>query len=151
MIAIIRLRGTVNVPKKVKDTLKMLRLEKPNSCVVVPENSFYKGMLKKVKDYVTYGVIDKDTLVELLKKRGRVVGDKPLTEEFLKNAKLGDFSKFADAVYTGKVKMKDVKGMKSVFRLNPPRKGMKSIRLSYPRGELGFRKENINELLKRMM
>ncbi len=152
MIAAVRLRGKVNIPRKVKDALKMLRLEKPNSCIVVPENPVYEGMLEKVKDYVTYGVIDKDTFVELLKKRGRIEGDKPLTEDFLKRAtKFSDFLKFADAISDEKIKIKDIKGLKPVFRLNPPRKGMKSIRLPYPKGDLGFRKENMSEFLKRMM
>src|SRR3989344_4266747 len=98
MIVIARLRGTVNVTRKVGDTLDMLNLKKVNNCVVVPDVSSYQGMLKIIKDYAAYGPIDKKTFVELLKKRGRVEGNKPLTEEYLKKNKFTSFESFADAV-----------------------------------------------------
>ena len=62
-----------------------------------------------------------------------------------------DFGKFADALIEGKAKMNDYKQIRPVFRLGPPRKGFKSIRLPYPRGDLGNRKEKINDLLERMI
>lgn len=152
MIAAVRIRGTVNVPKDVKDTLKMLKLDKINSCVVVPDSPTYRGMLQKSKDFITYGDVDKETLVKLLKGRGRIVGDKPVTVDYLKKtAKVDSFEKFADELMKGKTKLNEVKWIKPVFRLNPPRKGLKSIKLPYPKGALGNRKDKMSELLKRMM
>ena len=49
------------------------------------------------------------------------------------------------------VKEEDIEKEKPVFRLNPPRGGFKSIRLPYPKGDLGNRKEEINKLLERMI
>lgn len=40
---------------------------------------------------------------------------------------------------------------KKVFRLNPPKKGLRSIKLRYPKGDLGYRGKEIDDLIKRMM
>lgn len=152
LFAVIRLRGSVKTKKEINDTLEMLKLKRVNHCVIVPQTPQYEGMLKKVKDYITYGEIDKRTLVELLKKRGRIEKNLELNESNLKELTgFDNFEKFADALISGKVKIKDFKKIKPVFRLNPPRKGLKSIKLQYPKGDLGYRKEKINELLDRMM
>lgn len=71
MYAVIRIRGTAKIRKEVKDTLKFLRLNKPNHCVLVEENGVYKGMVKKVKDYITWGEVDDKTKKLLIEKRGR--------------------------------------------------------------------------------
>ncbi len=47
-----------------------------------------------------------------------------------------------------KSKRKEIK--KNVFALNPPRKGLKSTKLPYPKGDLGYRKEKIKDLIERM-
>jgi len=67
-IAIIRIRGEVGINKKIKDTLKMLRLYKKNWCVVLDKNPANLGMVKVVKDYATYGEINKELLDVLMKK-----------------------------------------------------------------------------------
>lgn len=71
-IAVIRIRGPVNVPKDVEDTLKMLHLHRNNFCSVHKDSPTLRGMLRKVKDYTTYGTIPAE-LVEKLKK----TSDKP--------------------------------------------------------------------------
>jgi large subunit ribosomal protein L30 len=151
VFAVIRLRGWVKTRKEIEDTLKMLKLKRNNHCVIVPETPQYKGMLKKVKDYVTFGEIDRETLIELLKKRGEVEGGR-LTEEVLKEiTKFNKFEDFVDALLAGKIELKNFKKIKPVFRLNPPRKGLKSKRLPFPKGDLGYRGKKINELIRRMV
>ncbi len=153
-IVIIRIRGKNHVQKKVADTLKMLRLYKPNGCVVVPNNPVYLGMIKKVKDYITWGEIDQDTFTMLLTKRGKIMGDKPLEENYLKEkTKLG-FSEFIKEYFEGKKELKDIPGFKTFFRLCPPSKGYERKGIKKPfsmGGALGYRKEKINDLVKRMM
>ena len=39
---------------------------------------------------------------------------------------------------------------KKVFHLNSPRKGFKAIKMVYPKGDLGYRGDKINELIERM-
>lgn len=157
--AIVRLRGTVGVPYKVEYTLKMLRLVRKYHCSLYLATPSIEGMLDVVKDWATWGEIDYLTLVELLKKRGRVVGGKPLTDEFVKEklSVLGIYTveDLAKAIFAGKIMFSKLEeyGVKPVFRLHPPKGGFKgSIKKPYKDGgELGYRGNAINELLKRMM
>jgi len=138
-IAVIRVRGVTGIRKEIKDTLEMLRLHRKNYCVVIENIPTNLGMLKKVKDYVTYGEIDEETYKELVAKRA---------EDY--NGRVTDS--------TGKIKynkFREVEGkkIKPYFRLSPPRKGFgKSIKQPFVKGgALGYRKEMINELIKRML
>ncbi len=151
MYVVIRIRGTVGVRKKIEDTLNMLRLKAVNNCVILPETPDFKGMISKVKDFVTYGIIEFDIFLEMLKKRGRLIGNKRLTEENVKELGFKSIEELAKAIFEGKVKMKDIPSLKSVFRLTPPSKGFKSIKGHYPKGDLGFRDKEINELIERMI
>lgn len=69
-IAVIRVRGTVNIEHGVKKTLDMLRLYRKNYCNVVESNDHYRGMIEKVKDFVTYGEINEETYKLMKEKRG---------------------------------------------------------------------------------
>ncbi len=151
LMAVVRLRGQVGVARKIKDTLAMLRLHKRYHCVVVPKTPSYMGMLQVVKDYVAYGEIDAETLAMLLRNRGRLVGNKPLTDEYIKE-KTGysSIEEFAKAVVEGKASLKDVPGLKPVFRLHPPRGGLKNIKWHYPMGSLGYHGKDIAKLLYKM-
>ena len=152
MFAVVRIRGSVDTCKEVEATLRMLRLNYVNNCVLIPEDEDYLGMLKKTKDYITWGKIDKKTLIELLKKRCRILGDKTIDEKTLKKiTKFDGFDEFSDALIGGKITLKDIKEIKSVFKLNSPRHGLKAKRLPYPKGALGDRKDKINEFLLRMV
>ena len=59
--AVILIRGLVNVKTEIRDTLSMLGLYIKNNCVIIPKNPNYEGMLKKAKDYITWGEIDAET------------------------------------------------------------------------------------------
>ena len=147
----IRVRGSVKVQKEINDTLEMLRLNRVNHCVLVPNTPQYLGMLKKTHSWITWGEIDKKVLTEMLEKRGKMVGNKAIDAKALKKLGFSSYEKFAEALIKGKANFKDLKDMKPVFRLNPPKKGFKATRLPYPKGDLGYRKEKINDLLKRMI
>ncbi|MBN1376996.1 uL30 family ribosomal protein [Candidatus Woesearchaeota archaeon] len=68
-IAVVLVRGLVNLTEDKKSTLRMLNLHKKNNCVVVKNNPVNKGMIFKVKDYVAYGEIDDETYALLVKMR----------------------------------------------------------------------------------
>ena len=115
-LAVVRIRGNINLRKEIVDTLNMLRLYKRNHCVVIPNNNSYSGMIQKVKDYVTWGEINDEVLNLLVEK---------LQEE-----------------------------NKKTFRLQPPKGGFekKGTKVDYKSGgALGYRKEKINDLIKRMV
>lgn len=141
-LAVVRVRGVRKLNPRIKKTLELLGLERPNHCVLVEDSPQYKGMLAVVKDYVAYGPIDEETLYKLLYKRGKSGSrrlQKTLKEEEIKNA--------AKAIFSGK---KTAEYTNPVFRLSPPSKGYKNIKRSYPEGDLGKR-EDMNSLLKKMM
>lgn len=152
MFAVIRIRGTIGVRRDIGDTLKMLRLTAVNNCVLVPEDASNKGMIEKGKDFVTYGEIDKKTLVDMLKKRLRLRNNKRIDEKILKE--VTDFDKFeflAEEMLAGRIKLINFERLQPIFRLTPPSKGFKSIKEHYPKGDLGYRGKEINELIERMI
>ncbi len=75
-IAIIRISGMVKVSKDIEDTLYKLKLRRKYSCVVVKPTKSILGMLKKIRYYVAYGEIDKETYDKLVKERGKKVNGK---------------------------------------------------------------------------
>lgn len=158
--AIIRVRGRVNCPHDVEYTLKLLRLHKKYHCVIYPSNlPGLEGMLRKAKDWVTWGEINRETLIRLLYARGRVPGGKHLTDEYV-DEKLGQLGikggvpALADAILSGKLLLHKVDNLiKPVFRLHPPRGGFKGT-IKKPceqGGETGYRGTAINDLIMSML
>lgn len=141
MYAVIRIRGCVHVAKRIRETLGMLCLRHVNNATLVPQGPVMEGMLKKVKDFVTWGEVSKETVEQLLSKRGRKDGKRLEEKEAKALAK----------VIMEKGSLKAAEGLCPVFRLSPPRKGFRSVRLAYPKGDLGSRGEKINELIGRMV
>ncbi len=128
-LVVVLVRGMVRMTARVKDTLKMLNLTRKNGCVVLENNPVNKGMVTKVKDFVTWGEIDDKTFKELVEKRGKESSAKNVLEV-------------------------NGKKYKKQFNLNPPRKGFgrKGIKLAFKiGGALGYRGEKINDLLERMI
>ena len=151
---VIRARSARGVTKKIRDTMAMLNLTRVNHAVLVPKTASYDGMLQKVKDYVTWGEVDADTISTLIKERGRMVGDKHVTDAEVKSAsEHSTIKSFSKAIASGETTTKDVEGMKPVFRLHPPRgsKGWGGIKRAYSvGGALGFRGDDIGDLVARM-
>ena len=113
-LCVIRVRGTVHIKHDIRQTLELLNLKRKNNCVIVEDKPEIKGMIEKVKNYVTWGEINDETAKLLVKAKGQV----------------------------------------NVFKLNPPLKGFerKGIKIPFSiGGALGFRKDKINDLIKRMI
>ena len=152
---VIRVRSDRGVKPKIRDTMSMLNLTRVNHAVLIPDTPAYVGMLHKAKDYITWGEVDADTIATLISERGRLVGDKPVTDALVKTG--SDFSTIkavSKAIASGEAGTGDIDGMKPVFRLHPPRgpKGWGGIKRSFTvGGALGFRGEAITELAGRMM
>jgi|TARA_Y100000310_G_scaffold344324_1_gene456445 large subunit ribosomal protein L30 len=153
-IAIIRIAGKQGLNEEIKRTFNLLNLFKKYNCVVVPYTPQYLGMMKKVKDFITWGEIDEPTFKLLLEKRGKVVGNVQLTEEYLKNKTKLSFADFSKEFMENKKKLKDIEGIKPSFRLHPPVGGFERKGTKKPfslGGVLGYRKEKINELIQKMI
>jgi large subunit ribosomal protein L30 len=148
----LRIRGGVNVPKRIEDTLRMLRIDRNYYSTILDSRPSFEGMLKEAKDYITWGEADIDTIKLLLVKRARLYGDKRITNEILKDLGFESFQELAEAVYNGNLELHKEKSIKPFFRLHPPTGGFKrSTKRGFRNhGELGYRGEAINELIKRM-
>jgi large subunit ribosomal protein L30 len=148
-LAVVRLRGSIKKRKEVLDTLRMLGLTRVNHCVIVPDTPSYRGMLQKAKDLITWGEVEPATVEALLRHRGELVGGRKLTEEEAKRLGYSSLSELAKVICEGKTR---VEGLKKVFRLHPPRKGLISIKHPFGHGgDLGYRGKAINDLILRMI
>ncbi|MFN7990551.1 MAG: uL30 family ribosomal protein [Candidatus Micrarchaeia archaeon] len=141
-LAVVRIRGVRDIAPRIKKTLELLRLEKPNNCVLMEDSKQNIGMLEHAKDYVTYGPVDEGTIFSLLYKRGRK------GEAYLRTSlKEEGVKKAAKEIFSGK---KTADFVNPVFRLSPPSKGFRSIKVTYPLGELG-RRADMAPLLRKMI
>ena len=150
---VIRVRGQPDVNYNIEYTMGLLGLNKVNNCAVIPENASTKGMLQVIKDYCTWGEIDEATLAALIRARGKVVGDKALDDDYLKeNSEFKSVDEMAKAIIENNYKMRDVVGVKPIFRLHPPIKGYEGNKRSFQTGgALGYRGQKINDLVNRMI
>lgn len=151
--AAVRVRGTVNIRRDIKDTLRMLRLNRVNHCVILPKDPPTEGMLRKVKDYITWGELKPEILAKLIVKRARLEDGQNIKDSYLKNnSKFRSIIAFAKAVCKGEERFTNLKSVRPVIRLHPPIKGYEGIKRTYTEGgALGYRGENINELIDRMI
>lgn len=151
-IAIIRLRGRVNVSYNIEHTLKLLKLNKPNHAVIYEDTESLRGMLFKIKDVATWGEVNEASVEHLIKKRGELAGKNRVTDKHVKaNTEYSTIKQISKAIAKGDAKLKDIPDVQPVFRLSPPRKGFKSLKYSYNmKGDLGYRGEAINDLISRM-
>jgi len=153
LIAVVRISGKPDRTPDERKSLELLRLHKRFHAVLVKDTPSIRGMLKKVEYAVTYGEIDEDTLAQLIERRGRLTGNKKVTQEYLKKIGFDDFKSLARALIEGKVDIRNLPDFKPVFRLSPPSKEFKENVKKHDRegGEQGYRGEAINELLRRMI
>lgn len=138
-LVVIRVRGVTGVRKDIADTMSMLRLYRKNYCVILEGTKNNRGMLNKVKDYVTWGELDEETYKVLIEKRGQIYRGRetdPKKRVAYKFLSVGN------------------KKLKPFFRLSPPRGGFerKGIKRQFSvGGALGYREKKINDLIKRML
>lgn len=139
-IAVVRVRGFIKLKHEVQDTLHMMRLYNKNYCVILDDTSSNMGMIKRVKDFVTYGEIDSATYNELVMKRGEAYVEKSDS-----SGKMDLKNRYTEI---------DGKKYNKFFRLTPPKKGYgrKGIKQPFSKsGALGYRGQKINDLIKRMI
>ncbi|MBW2967926.1 uL30 family ribosomal protein [Candidatus Woesearchaeota archaeon] len=120
-IAVILIRNTVRAPNAILDTLNMLKLYKKNTCVVLDSTPANMGMIKKVKDYVTYGEADSQTIKLLEEKRGNKNKEGKTKGIFTLSPPRGGFER---------------KGIKRSYNVG---------------GALGYRRDKINQLIQKMI
>jgi len=151
--AVVRIRGHAKIRSDVVETLGQLRLTRVNHCVILPEDSTMRGMLQKVKDYVTWGEVSPETIARMLLQRGELDAGAQLTDEFVRTRSAHpSLLAFAKAVGKGEAKLADLPSLSPVLRLPPPRRGYGNIKTTFRQGgNLGYRGPAIEALLERML
>ncbi len=144
--AVVRVRGGIHARTPVVETLRHLRLTRPNHAVVVRDDPVVAGMVYAVQGYVTWGPVSPETVELLVRARGRTEDGKPVPEE-----SSGEMAREVHARGIG-----SVEGLKPLFRLKAPTGGWGSTKKPYTHGgALGFRaagsKLDMDALLRRMI
>ncbi|MFW6195783.1 MAG: 50S ribosomal protein L30 [Thermoplasmatota archaeon] len=150
MFAVLRIRSPRSKSYRIEDTLDKLRINKVNHCTIVSEDNEHKGMLMKIKDIITWGEVDKETLSKLIEHRSTL--DEDVEKRIKDQTSYEDIEDFAEGVISGEIKIDEIEGLKNLFRLHPPKGGYKSVKKPYKTGgSLGYRSQDINELLQKML
>ena len=148
---VVRIRGTVNIPYWANNTLDSLNLDKRFRATVIPENPQSLGMLRKVKDMVAWTSADAAIIKELLEKRGKRTGFKPITNSDLPEG-YNSIEEIASAIADDKLTLSKLGSIKPWFALNSPRGGFKrKTKTQYSQeGVLGEDKD-LADIVKRML
>ncbi|HUK29285.1 MAG TPA: 50S ribosomal protein L30 [Candidatus Acidoferrales bacterium] len=155
-ILALRLKGSFGTPIYLVKALETLRLDRRFNAVLLENKTNVLGMLRNVKDYVTWGELKTPEIAKLLKERGELQGGATVTDDTVKRT-FGEDSvnSLADGLTKGRINLDSLwaKGLRPVFRLRPPSGGFeRSIKRPYgSRGELGARGTELSELLERMI
>jgi large subunit ribosomal protein L30 len=150
---VVKIRGLVSAQREARETLMFLHLTHTNHAVIIDSRPAYKGMLQRVNSYVTWGEPTKETIAMMLQKRGRLAGDKKLTDEYIQKAGYKSIDDLAEAIVTCKAEFQKLPDVQPLFRLHPPSKGYKGkTKKGFKAGgEAGYRGEAINALVQRMV
>jgi large subunit ribosomal protein L30 len=148
---VLRIKGTVHVPHWARYTLDNLSLYKKFWATILPETPESIGMLRKIKDFVAWSHVDASFVKELLEKRGKTIGSKPL-KLLPDSAPYNDIDELAADLAKDKIRLSSLQMVKPWFALNPPRGGFKrKTKTQYhQKGVLGEDKELV-EIIKRMI
>lgn len=152
---VVRLKGHRRIRAPVRDTLASLRLTRTNHAVILPVTAQVAGQLQHAKDYITFGTVEAPQIAALIRARGRLEGDRPVTDAVVAEGtkKYRSIDEFAAALAGGEARYADLAGVKPLFRLAPPKGGLPGgIKRSVPaHGNLGARGTGMAALLARMM
>lgn len=165
------MKGTVNVPQWANLTLENLHLNKKFRATIIPENEQTLGMLRKIKELVSWTSVDDAFIKEFIEKKGRVSASRLVTTTTTtttataateqldnnrnsenKELRTADLNQVVSTLSQNQTYLSKISGIKPWFALNPPKGGFKkkSKRSYSQNGILGDNKELIS-LVKRMM
>ncbi len=160
-IIIIRICGQwVRIPKEIQLILAKLNLKELNNAIILFYNKDNFKMIKLIESYITWGYINKNSIEELLRKRGSITFGNNEPNE-LENAHIEDaLGKLGivciediihELTYESK-NAKDVLNFLGYFKLEANDDGFEKANISFEKGgNQGFRGDKINELLKKMI
>ena len=148
---VVRIRGTVNIPYWADNTLDNLNLDKRFRATVIPENPESLGMLRKVKEMVAWTSADSTIIKELLEKRGKKTGFKPITNSDLPEG-YNTIEELASAIADNKITLSKIRSIKPWFALNSPRGGFKrKTKTQYSQDGILGEDKGLTDIVKRML
>jgi large subunit ribosomal protein L30 len=148
---VVRIRGTVNIPHWANNTLDNLNLDKRFRATVIPENPESLGMLRKVKEMVAWTSADATIIKELLEKRGKKTGFKPITNSDLPEG-YNTIEELASAIADNKIALSKIRSIKPWFALNSPRGGFKrKTKTQYSQDGILGEDKSLTDIVKRML
>ncbi|MBO3802616.1 MAG: uL30 family ribosomal protein [Candidatus Brockarchaeota archaeon] len=151
LLAVVRVRSGINRDRRTIETLESLGLNRPQTAVLLRASPQLEGQLAVIRNVAFWGPIDKGTLVRLLEKRGRTVGGRRVSDEYLKRCSgYSSIEDLSEALLLGKAKLSEIKGLKRFFRLSPG-PGARRKGSGAPRALLGDLGPRANEALARMI
>jgi len=149
------MKGTVNVPYWAKITLESLSLNKRFRATIIPENEQTLGMLRKIKEFVSWTSVDTEFIREFIEKRGRSSASKLLSRADTadsataadtatapatpdnpkdqnhdnnsenKGSQNAELGKIVSIISQNELYLSKISGIKPWFALNPPKGGFK--------------------------
>ena len=146
---VLRIKGSVNVPHWAKYTLNSLNLYKKFWATILPETAESLGMLRKIKEFVAWSHVDAGLVKELIEKRGKTSGSRPVLKEA---GPYNSIDALASDIAEDKVRLSSLQVIKPWFALNPPRGGFKrKTKTQYnQKGILGEDRE-LADIIRRMI
>lgn len=148
---VVNLRGLVNTPAGVRETLKNLHLETRFRATLVPDTPDYRGMLRRAKEHVAWCEAKPELTLKMIEKRGRVEGKTPITDDVVKALGYSKLSDLAKALSDGKTTLNAV-GVKPSVALSPPKGGFRrSTRRLYSQGGVLGHNPELPKLVEAMI
>ena len=148
---VVRMRGTINVPSSAKATLTYLNLTKKYRATLISESQQSLGMLRKVKGQVAWTPADPGIIKDLLEKRGRKAGFKPISNSDLPK-EYDSIEQLGSAISENKISISEVDNIKPWFALTPPRGGFKrKTKNQYNEGGLLGEYKDLVATVRRML
>lgn len=159
---VIRIRGTIGVSPKAKKVMQLFRLRQLHNATFVRLNEATIRMLRLIEPYVTYGYPTKETVQNLIWKRGFMKVNKqriPIADNSVVQDSVGKYgiecvADLINEVYTVGPHFKQASNSLWPFKLSNPTGGFsqKTKMLHFMEGgETGARGEEINKLVKKMI
>jgi 60S ribosomal protein uL30 len=159
LLFVIRIRGIVGAPPKVRKILQLFRLLQINNGVFIKVNKAVINMLRQVQHYVAYGYPNLKTVRELVLKRGYLkinhsripITNNDMIEKRLKKCGITCVEDLIHEIFTVGPKFKVVNSALWPFKLNTPTGGWVKKGNHYVEGgDYGNREDAINRLVRSM-
>lgn len=152
---VVRMKGTVNIPNWAIVTLENLHLNKKFRATLIPENDQTLGMLRKIKEIVSWTTVDENFIRDFIVRKGRASASKLLSDHTNtenKQTPEPDIDKVISDISKNETYLSRISGIKPWFALSPPKGGFKkkSKLLHSQNGILGENRDLV-DIVKRMM